>query len=182
MLALTAKYWRNKPELSITREASVSQLNRRENRLYFGNETAPFSGVMVEHYPSGNLKSKSALFLGILHGVSDGWHTNGVLQIREHFHEGISHGVRTKWFASGARESEATIQNGAIVGTFRRWHENGVLAESINLTNGGPEGISFAFYPSGYARAMARHENGALVLRESWKDGEHRVSLSEQSH
>ena len=181
LVFLVARPWRNQPASPPVREASLSELVRRDDRMYLGGETEPFSGVMIGRYPSGALMSKSELVRGILHGVSEGWHTNGVLQVREHFQEGVSHGVRTKWFADGRKISEATIENGQVVGEFRRWHENGALAESINLTNGSPEGVSWAFYPSGFAQATARHENGALVHRESWKDGEHKTPLPEAS-
>jgi antitoxin component YwqK of YwqJK toxin-antitoxin module len=43
---------------------------------------------------------------GQLNGVSEGWFTNGVLQIREHFMDGSSEGPVTKWHSSGAKLSE----------------------------------------------------------------------------
>ncbi len=42
---------------------------------------------------------------GLLHGVSDGHHPNGQLQVREHSEKNISHGLRTKWFESGLTDS-----------------------------------------------------------------------------
>ena len=161
------------------REATLQQLTRRNDRMYFDKERQPFSGFLVERYSNGQHKARSQLVNGLLHGVTEGWFEDGALQIREHFVAGISHGVRTKWFSNGKKMSEANIENGILVGGFKRWHENGELAELLNLKNGEPEGESWAFYPSGYARAMARHENGALTHRDSWKDGEHKVTVSQ---
>ena len=35
-------------------------------------------GNMVEYYAPGRLQSRSVVSNGLLHGLSEGWHTNGV--------------------------------------------------------------------------------------------------------
>jgi antitoxin component YwqK of YwqJK toxin-antitoxin module len=131
-----------------------------------------FSGVMVEHYPDGTLRSRSAVMNGLLNGWSEGWYTNAQNQISEHFKDGISHGLRTKWYASGAKQSEAGIVGGKLHGTFRKWHENGALSEQVELIEGEPEGISLAWFPSGCLKARVVLKDGKPVEQEFWKDGE----------
>jgi antitoxin component YwqK of YwqJK toxin-antitoxin module len=172
LAALLISRHRHVPSPAPEREAAIKELTRREGRMFFGAEAEPFTGVMIERYPSGELKARSKLARGVLEGVSEGWHTNGVLQVRELFHEGVSHGVRTKWFPDGNKLSEATIENGKITGTFRRWHVNGALAEEIQMTNNQPDGLSRIYYPSGALRAEARIEKGKVLEQHSWKDGE----------
>lgn len=145
-----------------------SELTRRDlvltNGLNFRRgDTNPFTGFLTEHYPSGGLRSRSAISNGLLHGLSQGWHTNGQLQVEEHYVNSVSHGVRTRWFADGTRESEATIERGVIVGTFRKWHPNGVLAQEIMMSNGVPHGLSRAFTPDGALRTEARLSNGVVI-------------------
>ena len=157
-------------------EAPRAELVLQQGRLFRPGQTAPFTGLMTELYPSGAKKSRSMIVNGLLHGISEGWHTNGQLAVREHFQKSVSHGLRTKWFAGGSKMSEANVVHGQLQGTFRRWHENGVLAELIEMRNGNVEGLSRAYYPSGFLKAQARMQDGRLVEQRFWPDGECKAS------
>lgn len=153
-------------------EARMSELVRRDGRLYRTGQTAPFGGTMVDYYRDGSLRSRSRMSRGLLHGVSEGWYTNGQLEVQEHFRDGVSHGLRIRWYATGTNLSKAMIVEGKLQGTFQRWHENGVLAEQIEMRDGNPDGLSRAYYPSGCLKAEATLQFGKLVEQKSWKDGE----------
>lgn len=174
VLAVAAgAYWLwRAPATAVPRQAPISELVLRDGRMYWKDETAPFTGVIFDRYLDGALKSRSAMVNGLLHGVSEGWHTNGVLQVREHFRHGVSHGLRTKWSPEGHKISEAMIQNGKITGTFRRWHENGALAEEVEMKDGQPHGHSRAFYPDGSLKAEARLESGRVLEQHFFRPGE----------
>ncbi len=131
--------------------------------MYFGQETNAFTGLMIERYPGGALQSRSALREGRLHGVSEGWFTNGVLQVREYFTNGVSHGLRAKFYPDGQKLSEAPVVGGKIDGTFRRWHRGGVLAEEIAMRDNQPHGESHSFHPDGSPKARAVTENGKVI-------------------
>ena len=122
--------------------------------------------------PDIRLQSRSVVSNGVLHGLSEGWHTNGVRQVAEYFVSGVSEGVRVKWYPDGAKLSEAAIAGGKLNGTFRRWHENGRLAEQIELRADQPHGESVAYHPSGFLKTRLRMDRGQLVTTESFKDGE----------
>lgn len=160
------------PEPAPLPEVPRVALVLKDGRLHRPAQAAPFTGTVIERYPSGLLQSRSVVSNGLLQGVSEGWHTNGMLQVREHFVAGKSHGVRTKFYANGTKLSEAQIANGQLNGTFRRWHENGVLAEQIELVDDQPNGLSLAYYPSGCLKVRARMAGGKVVQMESFKDGE----------
>ena len=130
-------------------ELSRDQLLFTNRHLVRRGETNPFTGLMIDRYASGALRSCSTISNGLLNGVSHGWHTNGQLQVEEFFVDGVSHGTRTRWFTDGAKESEAPIAHGVIEGVFRKWHTNGVLAQQITLSNGVPQGLSRAWRPDG---------------------------------
>ena len=157
---------------SALREADRDDLVLGDGRLYRKGESAPFTGALVERYPSGILKSRSLLLGGLLDGISEGWHTNGQIQVREYFKRGVSHGLRTKWYEQGALMSETMIRDGEHHGTFRRWHENGQLAETVEMKQGHPDGISSAYYPSGFLKARAHLNNGKVIEQKFWNDGE----------
>ncbi len=153
-------------------EIPRSALALKEGHLYRNGQASPFNGFVIERYPGGAIESRSAVSNGLLHGASEGWHTNGTLQVRENFEAGFSHGLRTKWFTSGAKQSEAMIEHGKLNGTFRRWDEKGTLVEQIELRNDKPDGLSIAYYPDGSVKARVRMGAGVVVERENFKPGE----------
>lgn len=153
-------------------EAPRSSLVVKDGKLFRPAQAEPFTGTIVEYYGPKQLQSRSVVSNGILHGLSEGWHTNGVRQVAENFVSGVSDGVRVKWYPSGAKLSEATIAGGKLNGTFRRWHENGALAEQIELRDDQPHGQSLAYYPSGWLKVRVRLEHGQVLATDSFKDGE----------
>ena len=160
------------PPIAAPPEVPRSSLVLKDGRLHRPAQSAPFTGTVVEHYAAGRLQSRSFISNGVLHGLSEGWHTNGVRQVAENFVSGISEGVRIKWYPDGAKLSEATISGGKLNGTFRRWHENGRLAEQIELRDDQPHGESVAYYSSGFLKTRVRMDRGQPTGTESFKDGE----------
>ena len=155
-------------------EVARTNLVLENGRLRQPGSASFFSGLMLEHYPDGTLRSRSAITNGFLHGLSEGWHTNAQLQVSEHFKHGISHGLRTKWYPDGAKQSEASIADGQLHGLFRKWHENGTLAEQVQFVGGQPDGDSFAYFPSGCLKARVLMKAGKLIEQKFWKDGENK--------
>ncbi len=162
----------SRPEPVAPPEVPRVSLVMKDGRLFRPGQGAPYTGTVVEHYSPGHLQSRSVISNGLLHGVSEGWHTNGVRQVTETFVAGVSDGVRLKWYPSGAKLSEANIAGGKLNGTFRRWYENGHLAEQIELRDDQPEGESLAYYPGGSLKARVRSERGKVVGTETFKEGE----------
>lgn len=156
------------PAVTVT----LGELTFHEGRMVRTGETNAFTGWMEESYPGAGPKSRSWIAAGRLDGVSEGWFTNGVMQVREHFVAGLSEGTVTRWYETGAMQSEGTALAGKLEGTFRRWHENGVLAEELHLRAGQPEGLSRAWFPSGCPKAEVTLKDGKIVQQQFWKDGE----------
>ena len=154
------------------REVLRSELILRAGHLCRAGDSNAFSGLMIERYSDGALRSRSMICEGLLHGLSEGWFTNRQLQVTEYFKHGISHGLRTKWYPSGRKLSEANIVDGQLNGPFRKWHENGVLSERVEFTNSRPVGVSLAYFPSGFLKSRARLEATQVVEQNFWRDGE----------
>lgn len=151
-------------------ELERSALTLKEGRLHLGDGI--FTGLMLEHYPDGGLKSRSAISNGLLHGLSEGWFTNQVRQVAEHFVNGVSHGERLRWDEQGRKLAAAQIVDGKIEGVFRRWHTNGVLSEEVTMKNGEAEGLSRSWYSSGSLQAEVRLAQGKILEQHRYKDGE----------
>jgi antitoxin component YwqK of YwqJK toxin-antitoxin module len=153
-------------------ELSRTNLLLEAGRLRQTGSTSAFGGIMIDRYPDGVLRSRSAIADGLLHGLSEGWHTNAQLQVTEHFRGGVSHGERIKYYPDGTRQSVGMVVDGKLEGTFRRWHPNGQLAETAELRAGIPHGPAQSFYPSGYLKTQATLEAGKVTATRSWNDGE----------
>src|SRR5262245_28043547 len=123
-------------------EVHRTNLQLRVDRWYSLAATTGFTGFLLDTYEDGSLKSRSAVSNGLLHGLSQGWYTNGQQQVEEHFLDGTSEGMRAKWHPNGQKRSEVMVRHGNLHGVFRSWHENGLPAEEVELTDGLPEGLS----------------------------------------
>jgi antitoxin component YwqK of YwqJK toxin-antitoxin module len=154
------------PSAPPPREALLKELERRDGRLFAQGESNAFTGLVLERYDAGSVRSRSEMQEGVLHGISEGWYTNGVLQIQEHFTNGVSHGLRRKYHENGSLQSEGTVAGGRMEGTFRRWHTNGALAEEIPMVAGEAHGEARSFHPDGSPKARALIDHGKLVERK----------------
>ena len=152
-------------------EQDRSALEHRDGHWFYKGQSNLFSGLLVEHYTNGFPKMRISIVDGLPNGWSEGWHTNGQMQVREFFHAGVADGLRTKWYPSGAKMSEAEIRSGKLHGKFRRWHKDGTLAEEMDMVEGEPDGVAYAFHPSGYVKAIASLKNGELLERKEFADG-----------
>lgn len=133
-----------------------------------------FTGAVNERfYADGQIQSRSMVISNeVMNGLSQGWYTNGVLQIRENYVDGVSHGLRTKWYSDGTKKSETDIVQGQIHGTFRSWHPDGSLSQDAAFKEGVPHGESVAYFPSGFLKARVIMGDGEVVEKTFWPDGE----------
>jgi len=166
------RFWSAGDPPETAAERTSAELIRQAGALWEKSTQRPFTGWLVERYPEGSLRSRSWLSNGVLSGISEGWHTNGVLQIQEHFLAGVSEGPVTRWRDDGSKVSEGVAQAGKLEGWFRRWHTNGQMSEEVTLRVGEPFGLSRSWFPSGSLQAEVRLDAGRVVTQHFWKDGD----------
>ena len=154
---------------------SRGQLELRAERYYQAGQTQPFSGGMTDTYPGGQPKLQTPLVDGQYQGVSEGWTTNGVLELRETFAHGLAEGPRTTWHPNGSTRSEGFLTAGKQEGRYRQWDEAGVLVAEAEFNAGEPHGLARAWYPSGCLKAEARMNHGQVAERFLYPDGERRA-------
>jgi len=153
-------------------ELNRTNLMRLQNHWCVLGQTNPFTGVMLEFYPGGARMSRSVISNGLLNGLSEGWFTNGQIQIQETYHDNLSDGLRTKWYPNGKKLSESAIVQGKLEGIFRHWHIDGSLAEEIPMHAGRQEGVGHAYYPSGYLAEEVEVRAGQVIHKATFKPGE----------
>lgn len=160
------------PATPVHAEYPVSELERVDGVWRLRAGAVPVTGWIVDHLPAGGLKFRSFVREGRLDGLSEGWHTNGQVQVREHFRGGVAEGPVGKWHPNGVKASEGTAREGRLEGEFSRWHDNGTLSEQFRLVSGQPHGIARAWFPSGHQKAETELDHGKVVRHRFWPDGE----------
>ncbi|MFO1499281.1 MAG: hypothetical protein U1G07_12945 [Verrucomicrobiota bacterium] len=158
----------HRPALGGDVARTAAELVRRDGLLWDPILSRPYSGWLIERFPTKALRSRSAVVDGKLQGLSEGWHPNGQLQIREEFVAGQSDGLVTRWNEDGTKLSEGIARHGKLTGIFRRWHPNGQLAEELSLQAGQPEGTCRSWYADGRLKAEARLQNGRVLSQRFW--------------
>lgn len=158
-------------------ETHLTNLVMNAGRWMVRGGTNGFTGVLFDTYADGAKKSRSAVSNGWLQGISQGWFTNGQVQVEEHFVKSVSHGTRTKWHPNGRKMSEAGIVDGKLHGLFSRWNEEGVLTEEVEMKEGKADGFARSFYPSGFVKTEVRMKAGEVVDQKSFQDGELKPQL-----
>lgn len=144
-------------------EVDRKELVLQDGHLVRNGESNAFTGLMLEFYPDGTLQSRSAVSNGVLHGLSEGWHTNGVLAVQETFVLGRSEGIRTKWDPASNRIAESSIHDAKIHGFHREWHANGRLILEASMSEGQPHGLVRKWSPEGVLIGQWTLSNGVVV-------------------
>lgn len=149
--------------LPLAAEAPRSELEFKEGRMVRRSTGDLFSGWAVEAYPDGSRQSRCMVSNGVLNGLSLGWHTNGVVAIREWFVNGRSEGVRTRWDDKGRRYSESEVKDGVLNGLHRVWHTNGQMACEMVFVSGKGNGVARRWNSNGMLTGTWTLSEGAVV-------------------
>lgn len=175
-LVETSRNMLDAAESTTSAPSSVARfrLENKAGQFFRPGSIVPFTGWLTEHAPDGAMRLKTAVLDGRLHGLSEGWATNGTLELRESFHRGLPHGLRMTWHANGQKRSEGRVIFGQQQGVYRQWTETGALAAEADFKNGKPHGLSRAWHPSGCLKAEALMNHGEVVTRHFYPDGAQR--------
>ena len=154
---------------------SVDQIYRDSGLIKLIESKGLYSGCLVDHYKNSktnSLKSRSLVKGGKLNGLSEGWYSDGQLQVRETFVESRSHGVRIKWYSNGKKKAEDTMKHGELHGSCRKWHDNGLLSEEMTMINGKANGRARSWHKDGSLKAEVLLKMGEVVDQKFWEMGE----------
>jgi hypothetical protein len=150
------------------------RLEKQEGRYFRRGSAEAFTGWLADYGTNGSMRARAGVVDGRLHGLSEGWATNGTLELREYFHRGLPHGPRITWYATGQKRSEGWLVYGQQQGVYRQWTEAGTLAAEAEFKDGRPHGLSRAWHPSGCLKSEALMRHGEIVTRHFYPDGERR--------
>lgn len=153
----------NSTPLSVT----MDQVEQKRVVLFYekGSDT-PYTGAVVDYYPSGETKASM------------------------HFEQGLPVGKAVRWYRSGQKSGEAKL-SGNKSGRTTEWYENGQLKSEGELVNGRVNGLMTTWHPNGQKKseenqyvegrpvdgtATTWYENGQMKSEELWVSGQTRCS------
>lgn len=146
-----------------------AELLLTEQGLIERDSAKVFTGKAVEYFEDGQMKVSLSIDSGAVHGLTQAWHENGVLESSEFFKSGVSEGLRTRWYDDGTKRSEAMIVTGELHGEYKKWHRNGQLAQQAIMRHGVADGESQSWYEDGTLKATVLLKNGE-VLESNYYD------------
>ena len=156
------------PSDSSLSSVTPDQIRRKRVTLFYEKGSdIPYTGAVVDYYPSGGKK------------------------LSAHFKDGLSVGPSLQWYRSGQLSHEEDLDSNRT-GRVTEWYENGQLKSERSLLNGGINGFSTAWYPNGQKRIEENYlvegrpkdgtstkwyENGHKESETRWADGQNRCSV-----
>lgn len=141
-----------------TVEASDSLLAWKIGMMTYRN--APFSGVLMERYADGRVKSKTEYVNGKRHGIAMQWYPDGIVKEVRYYTAGAKVGVHTGWWPHGEVRFSYAFKDGVYHGDFREWYESGQPARAFYYQDGRETGAQKAW-----------RENGKLYVNLVYKNG-----------
>ncbi|MEM9594707.1 MAG: toxin-antitoxin system YwqK family antitoxin [Acidobacteriota bacterium] len=97
----------------------------------------PFSGVSVEHYPGGEIRSELPYVDGLQHGLAQDWYPSGQLAGASQYRNNQLHGSTHEWYENGQLKSELSYEFGILV-SKREWSEGGEFLSTFKLEETSP--------------------------------------------
>jgi antitoxin component YwqK of YwqJK toxin-antitoxin module len=92
----------------------------------------PFTGIAVEFFPDGTLRSEVHHVNGIEHGPSREWYPSGQLKDEASLWHGGLHGYERIWDEQGRLRSERIGELGIAIAE-KRWDEQGRLLRDWHI-------------------------------------------------
>ena len=157
-IILLANCKRNSNQLA-EKDITLVMLNSNDKSVIIKNDMVfannkPFSGYLVEYYPTMQVASKVGYLNGKMEGTYQKWYENGQKMEERSYKQNRKIGVHESWWASGKPKFKYVIDNDIPVGTHYEWYENGQLFSLTNYNNlGQPEGKQQMWYNTGQVKA-----------------------------
>ncbi|MEQ9377497.1 MAG: hypothetical protein RIG68_20085 [Imperialibacter sp.] len=138
------------PDIEVA-ESDETLSRDKKGRLHY--EGGLFSGYLVEYYPGGTLKSKSAYSEGLLESVSYGYYPTGEVMYVRPYVKGEKHGTHTGYYPDGSLKFQYHFVTGKSAGNHQEWYQSGLLAKDLNYVDGQPFGSQKMWRPDGKIRS-----------------------------
>jgi antitoxin component YwqK of YwqJK toxin-antitoxin module len=182
-------------EHSVEKYYKTSMVIEEKNGVFcLPNTNKPYTGVLEEYYPSGNIEKKIKYVNG-KEAEQHGWYENGQKsgevfwenpehgEMQKQWHEngkqaaiGLSYkdgrSIRTLFNKNGNKTQEMNYKNGKNNGLHTSWYENGKKSLEVNYKDDEEDGIETFWDENGQKGAETRYKNGKKNGVETfWDEG-----------
>ncbi|MEZ4721188.1 MAG: hypothetical protein R2813_04845 [Flavobacteriales bacterium] len=144
--------------MSLTIMVGDSFLTKEVDTLFYRDE--PFTGTLVEYFPSGQMRSSVQYAEGLKHGMSRLIYENGQIEYSRPYSHGQKHGEHLGYYESGAMKYAYYFEDGFSEGNHKEWYESGQLFRDLNYEHGYERGAQKMYREDGKLR-------GNYVVREN---------------
>jgi antitoxin component YwqK of YwqJK toxin-antitoxin module len=139
--------------------ANDTTLVVKEGILFAQNN--PYSGFIIDKYPSGILASKNGYLNGKLEGIQEKWFENGTKKELRWYANNHKIGKHEGWYANGQKRFEYFIENDIPIKIHREWYPGGQLYTLFGYNKEGqPEGTQQMWFENGQIKANYVIKNG----------------------
>lgn len=131
-------------------------LSLHEGLLHRGG--VPFTGTVIDTFPGGTVRARTAYAEGGKHGASREYYASGAIRWKRSFARGVKEGRHAGWWENGNRMFAYRFHNGEYRGDAREWYEDGSPAREMHYAHGAESGMQRAWRLNGtlYANYEAR--------------------------
>ncbi|MEP6765074.1 MAG: hypothetical protein ABJB66_12215 [Gemmatimonadaceae bacterium] len=112
-----------------------------------------FTGHLLEHFASGQIKRDASYEHGVLSGITRGWYANGTLAYVREYSTGHADGKHRGWYASGKRKFIYNLRDGMSEGVEQQWYESGQPYTRFRYEHGQEQGQQQMWNADGALRA-----------------------------
>lgn len=133
----------------------------------------PFSGNIVTHYTTKELKSDIVYKNGKKHGYEKHWYVDQTLAIERYYTENIKTGIHIAWWNNETLKFVYHFNNeGAYHGSVKEWYKTGQLFRDFNYKNGKETGSQRLWKSNGNIKAnykvVAGERYGLIGLKKCY--------------
>lgn len=121
-------------------------------------------GVLLQHFPNGQIKSKATTYGGFLHGAYTEWHPNGQIYMKVNYVNGLMCGPCETYHPNGQVERKLYFNAaGELEGPYAIYYPDGTSHTHTFFHAGQFHGSYRTFYPDGSLEVSILYEHGKAV-------------------
>ena len=121
-------------------ELTEKDLVEKDGLVYEKGSSKPFSGMISEEYPNGNLKYRKRFKDGKYNGSVVEFYENGKKKVESTYDMGKRKELYSEWYDNGQQKVRAFYTKGIRDGAYREYNKDGRIKVDTNFRNGKPIG------------------------------------------
>lgn len=154
------------------KEVIETQRNKGNLTGSFRDGTA--TGLDIEYWDNGNIKSETTYKNANLEGIVKWYHENGNIQAEYNYENGKKEGISKKYYGNGNLEYEEHWKDDKLNGVVKSYYKNGQLEYEDNYKDDKLDGLSKTYYSNGNIQSESTYKDDKRNGVSKWyyEDGQ----------